>query len=329
MKVLLTGANGFVGSHVADLLAARNIPAAALLRPGSSRALLAGALPQLELRTGTLEDPAALDQALADITHVIHCAGATKARDEAGFLAVNATGTRHLVDAVNRRGPAIARLILVSSLAAAGPGTATHPRTEAAPPAPVSAYGRSKLAGEEVVRTGCQTGWTILRPPAVYGPRDAEFLRLFRAARNHLRPRFGGGHQQLSLVHVGDLAAVIVATLTLPAADRATFFVGSPEVVTARVLTEQVAAAVGTWSVPLPLPQATLWAACQWAELVSRITGRPDVLSARKYPELIAPGWVCAVGELTRRLGLACPTPLSAGLASTRDWYQRAGWLRP
>lgn len=329
MKVLLTGASGFVGSHVADLLVTRNIPAAALLRPRASRAFLAGALPRLEIRPGSLDDPSSLEQALADITHVIHCAGATKALDEAGFFAVNAAGTRHLVDAVNRRGPGIQRLILVSSLAAAGPGTAVRPRREADAPSPVSVYGRSKLAGEEVVRSGCRSSWTILRPPAVYGPRDAEFLRLFRAARNHLRPRFGGGRQELSLVHVADLAAVILDSLALPAAHQGTFFVGSPEIVTARSLAEQVSAAIGTWSIPLPLPRATLWAACHWAEFVSRVSRRPNVLSAQKYPELTTPGWVCSVEDLHRRLGLSCPTRLSAGLAATRDWYHRHDWLRP
>src|SRR6185436_17073358 len=100
-------------------------------------------------------------------------------------------------------------------------------------PKPVSDYGRSKLAAEREVRDGCQCDWTIIRPPAVYGPRDGEFLRLFKAVKSHLLPRFGGGRQQLTLVYAEDLAAVVALALTHPRASREIFFAGSPEVVTA------------------------------------------------------------------------------------------------
>lgn len=328
MKVLLTGASGFVGSHVADLLAARKIPAAALLRPRASRGFLAGALPRLEIRTGSLDEPASLDHALADITHVIHCAGATKALDREGFFAVNEGGTRRVVEAMNRRGGQIQRLVHISSLAAAGPATADRPRTEADTPAPVSDYGRSKLAAEQVVRERCGGDWTILRPPAVYGPRDGEFLRLFKAVRSHVRPRFGGGRQQLTMVYVEDLADVIVAALTHPQARREVFFAGGPEVVTAGELAAAVAAISDTWSVTLPLPNAVLWLACHWSGFAARVTQKANVLNAQKYAELSAPGWVCDVRKLPSRLGQSCPTTLSAGLEKTLSWYRNQGWLR-
>jgi len=328
MKVLLTGASGFVGSHVLDRLLERKIAVTVLLRPSSRRDLIAARLAAVEVCMGGIDEASSLDSALDGVTHIIHCAGATKALDREGFFDVNQGGTRRVVEAMNRRGGQIKRLVHISSLAAAGPATADRPRTEMDSPAPVSDYGHSKLAAEQVVREQCGGDWTIIRPPAVYGPRDGEFLRLFKAVRAHVRPRFGGGRQQLTLVYVEDLAEVIVTALTHPQARREIFFAGAAEVVTAGELTAAVAALSDTWSVPLPLPNTVLWLACQWSGFVSRITQKADVLNAQKYAELTAAGWVCDARKLSDRLGQGCPTRLAAGLEKTLSWYRNQGWLR-
>ena len=327
MKVLLTGANGFVGSHILDRLLELKLPTAILLRAHSDRSFITDHISKVEVRLGSMDHPSSLGATLDGITHVIHCAGATKALSEAGFFAVNQGGTRNLVEAINQRGTLIERLLLVSSLAAAGPGTKDHPRHEHNDPKPVSAYGRSKLAAEREVVESCQVDWTIIRPPAVYGPRDREFLRLFKAAKCHMLPRFGGGRQELSLVYVTDLAAAIVAALTHANASREIFFAGSPEVVTATELAQRIATELKVQALPLPLPKAMLWFACQWAELASKLTQKPNVLSAQKWPELKAPGWVCDVSKLRGEVGYDCRTSLATGLAKTRAWYEAEGWL--
>lgn len=348
MKILLTGTNGFVGSHVLDQLLVQNISTVVLLRPSSDRRFIAGHLGSgtgvspvptkkshgrdarattVEVRTGGIDQPATLDAALEGVTHVIHCAGATKALNAAGFFAVNHLGTRHLIEAVNRRGSQIQRFVHVSSLAAAGPATSERPKRESDLPAPVSDYGRSKLAAEREVIGRCKTDWAIIRPPAVYGPRDAEFLRLFKAVKSHVLPRFGGGRQQLTLVFVADLAAAIVTVLTHPQAGRKVFFAGSPEVVTAAELAQRIATESGGWTIPLPLPNAVLWLACQMAEMKSRLTKKADVLNAQKWAELKAPGWVCDVTRLREELGVECRTSLQDGVVQTRDWYRAQGWL--
>lgn len=327
MKVLLTGANGFVGSHILDRLLESQIPAVALLRPNSDRTFISGQLSKIEVRTANPSESSSLDAILKDVTHVIHCAGATKALNAASFFAINQGLTRDLVAAVNRRGTQIQRFVLISSLAAAGPATTEHPRGECDKPQPVSDYGRSKMAAEEEVINGCKTDWTIIRPPAVYGPRDREFLRVFKAVQSHFRPRFGGGRQPLTLVYVADLAEAIVAALTHPNASRETFFAGSAEVVSAAALTERVAVAAKTWTLPLPLPKAILWLACQWAELVTRMTRKPNVLSAQKWAELKAPGWVCDVSKLKNELSFECRTGLTEGIEKTLAWYKSQGWV--
>ena len=139
-----------------------------------------------------------------------------------------------------------------------GPARRERPAREDDPPQPVSEYGKSKLAGEHEVRNHCRAEYVILRPPAVYGPRDAEFLRLFRAVKNHLLPKPGGA-QALSMVFVRDLAEAVVTCLTHPAAAGKTYFVAAREVVTARAMAEEIAAQMKVWTLPLPLPTALLW----------------------------------------------------------------------
>jgi len=325
MKVLLTGANGFVGSHILDLLCARGIAAAVLLRPTADPRFIAAHRAAIDLRTGSIDDAGSVAAALPDITHVIHCAGCTKALRLSDFDRVNRAGTRHVVEAVSRPGSGVQRLVHVSSLAAAGPAGPGAPAREDDPPHPVSAYGRSKLAGEEEVRTACRAEHVILRPSAVYGPRDAEFLRMFRAIARHLRPR--PTRQPLSFAFVKDIAEVAVAALTHPAAAGRTYHVAASEVRTAREFADEVAAQLRTWTLPLPLPTAALAPFCWLQDGLSWITRRPSVLSRQKIAELRAPGWVCDASRLRQELGLVCGTALQPGIAQTLAWYRQEGWL--
>lgn len=167
----------------------------------------------------------------------------------------------------------------------------------------------------------------ILRPSAVYGPRDTDFLMLFKALQRHAFPSFGGGRQAISLVHVRDLAAAAVACLTHPAAAGRTYNVASPEALTVRELAEEIARQMNVWTLPLPLPVSFLWPACLAQEALSHLTGRPSILSRQKYGELRAPGWVCDTTRLRDELGFVATTALRTGIAETLEWYRREHWL--
>jgi len=326
LKILLTGASGFVGSHILDSLRRRGLDTALLLQPTSNRRFISPHLPDVEFRPGSIGEPDSLTQAMADITHVIHCAGVTKAIRATGFYEVNQAGTRNVVSAVNGQVGRVQRFVHISSLAAAGPAQRERPAREGDAPQPVSEYGKSKLAGELEVRNHCRAEYVILRPPAVYGPRDGEFLRLFRAVKNHLLPKPGGA-QALSMVFVKDLAEAVVTCLMHPAAAGKTYFVAAREVVTARAMAKEIAAQMEVWTLPLPLPAALLWPICLAQELASRLTGRPNVLSLQKFAELRAPGWVCDPMRFERETGCTCPTTLKKGIAETLSWYREHHWL--
>jgi nucleoside-diphosphate-sugar epimerase len=327
MKVLLTGASGLVGSHVLDHLLQKGVAPRLLLRANSSTRFLEQSLARAEVCRGAVDDPACLAVALQGITHVIHCAGATKALNREGYFQVNYAGTVNLLEAVRRHAPGLQRFVHISSLAASGPATATRPAREADAPCPLTDYGASKLAGEQAVRERCAAPYVIIRPPGVYGPRDGEFLKLFKAIGSHLLPRFGFGRQELSLVYAPDLAAAIVHCLEHPGAVGQTFNVAHPEVVSVRQLGDDAARLLNTWALPLALPNAALWPVCALQELVCRITRRPNVVNLQKYRELAAPGWVCEVSRLRERTGFAAPTGLGQGLAATLAWYRENQWL--
>jgi dihydroflavonol-4-reductase len=327
LKVLLTGANGFVGSHILDALRARGVATAILLRPSSSREFIEPHLPRVEVRLGAVSDPASLREAVRDVSHVIHCAGATKALRRADFWQVNHLGTRNVVAAVNERSGQIERVVHISSLAAAGPALPERPAREDDPPYPVSEYGRSKLAGEREMTEGCKAGVVVLRPPAVYGPRDREFLRLFRAVKHHFLPRFVGGVEALSLLYVTDLADAAVAALSAPAALGQTYFVSPLETASVQGMTRELARQMGVWTVSCPVPAPVLWPLCLAQEGWSRLTGKPAVLSLQKYAELTVPGWVCDGSKLERELGSMCATRWREGLAKTLAWYNDQHWL--
>jgi nucleoside-diphosphate-sugar epimerase len=326
LKVLLTGASGFVGSHILERLRARDIETVLLLRPASDLRFIQPHLPSVQVRHGSINDPASLQAALAGITDVIHCAGLTKARSSSEFLQGNQLGTRNVVAAVNAQSGRVRRLVHISSLAAIGPAGADNPAREEDPPHPVSDYGRSKLAGELEVRNQCRAEFVIIRPPAVYGPRDNAFLSLFQAVNRHVLPR-PSATQALSLVFVQDLAEGIVTCLEHPAAAGKAYFVAARQVVTGRDIANEIAAQINHWTVPLPLPATLLWPVCAFRELWSRLTRKVSLLNLQKFAELRASGWVCDPSRLARETGYECKTMLKDGVAQTLAWYRQNHWL--
>jgi dihydroflavonol-4-reductase len=315
----VTGATGFVGSHLALALLAQGHAVRALSRgrPG----LPAG----VETVAGTLDDEGALRRLVAGASVVHHVAGAIAALSEPEFLAVNREGTARVVAACAAEG--VPRLVLVSSLAVTGPCARGEAVDETTPPAPVTPYGRSKLAGERVVAEG-RVPYTIVRPPVVYGPRDRQLLRLFRIARTGVVPLLGDGGQELSLVHAADLARALVAAGSSEACVGRTYHAGHPRPVTQRELARAVARAVGREAPRLvALPGGAVRLALHALGTASLLTGRPSLLGPDKAPELLAPAWVCRSDALGRDAGWRAEIDHDRGLGDTARAYRADGWL--
>ncbi len=324
MRALVTGGTGFVGSHLIEALLGAGDTVTALVRnPGKAAGL---AERGVRLVQGDLGNSQALREATRDQDAIYHSAGLVAALDEATFLAINRDGTERLLRAAIEAGHP--RFLFISSLAAAGPSPRGGRRQGEEPPQPVSGYGRSKLAGESLVRAG-PLPWIVIRPPGVYGPRDSEFLRLFQAARYGLLPVFEGGSQELSLVFVRDLANALMMLARTDAAIGGTFYPSHPEVVTSAELARTIGRAMGKQVRLIPLPRFVARTALATSALAARLTGGTTLLTPDKGNELFAPAWTCDPTPLERVTGgrWRAEVDLKEGTRETAEWYQQAGWV--
>lgn len=368
MRVLLTGASGFVGHHTAWALSAAGHDLRLLARPSSDLSPFAE-LPH-ERVDAALDDadpaafaaafsavssgPAGADAAAPDsggIEAVVHVAGLTVASRARDFDRVNALGTAGLARAAAEAG--VSRFLYISSLAAQGPSRDGVPAHPDAPCKPITDYGRSKAAGEEaVLRTaGPQAGGMrvqILRPPAVYGPRDVALLPFFRMARRRFVTRVGDGRSRVSVIYGPDLGDAIAALLAQPLVQADAQPEAPPQSPPRsppegrprifhisdadgpydwRTLIETLAAVFGHRLVTVPVPAAGFAALARVGVAVARLRGARPLLDPSRVQEMRQDAWLSDNAVLTAATGWTPSTPLDQGLAETLRWYREQGWV--
>ena len=338
--VLVTGASGFIGRPLVAALTARGCRVRCLVRRTSSvRPLLrAGA----ELCFGDVTQPDALASAVGGADVVFHAAGLTKALRADDLWRVNGQGTWNVSRACAAQSqPPV--LVVVSSLAAAGPARPGAIRTESDAPAPVSNYGRSKRAGEVAAEVwASQVPTTIVRPGVVFGPANREMVDMFRTiatAGIHITPTYAP--PPLSMIYVDDLVQIL-----LLAAEKGTrirreggngrprfspqgyYFACISEYPTWAELGRMVAHSLGYRHVcVLNFVEPFIWMVAGINELICRLRGQPHPLSLDKIREAVAPSWASSPEAVQRDLGFVPPQSLRQRLQETVDWYLRHRWI--
>jgi UDP-glucose 4-epimerase len=300
--IAVTGATGFVGQAVLAEAVKRGQVVRALTRREQP------ARENIEWVCGDLGDHAALRRLVEGSRGVLHIAGVVNASDEAGFMTGNVAGTQNIVAAA--QAGSVKRFLAISSLAAREPG--------------ISTYGRSKRLAEEVVQVS-GLDWTILRPPAIYGPRDTEMFELFRAARRGVVPLPTRG--RLSLLHVDDLARLMLDAL--PGGEAVSGRIlepddGRPGGWSHHELAQAIGRSVGKRVWTPVLPSWLLHAAARTDRL---LRGRKAKLTPDRSRYMVHPDWVASE---ERPVPAALWEPAvegSQGLAETARWYREQGWF--
>jgi len=323
---VVTGASGFVGSHIVDALLARGARVRCLLRKSSSTRWLD--VSRVEIARVPLDHVETMAEALEGATWVVHAAGLTRARSAKEFHEANVGATERMLRAAMQAGSSLERFLLVSSQSVAGPaGPDGRPVTEGERPDPASAYGVSKLRAEELtLLLKDRLPVTVIRPPAVYGPRDTAILRVFAAVKRHVLPVLKKGGR-FTLVHAEDLARAVHLALVDPRAKGQVYFVGEPEITDYVEVGAAVSRALRSRAMIVSPPGFLLGAGAIAAEVFGALTGTAPLLTREKLSEIRAGDWICSSAKIRHELGWEPQLPLVEGIQRTADWYQKAGWV--
>ena len=322
MLILLTGGNGFIGSHLAEELTRRGHSLRLLLRRTSRTEFI----DQLtyERAEGDIRDAASLQAAVTGVDAVIHIAGLTSTVRESEYWDVNADATAALGKAA--AGAGVRRFVYLSSLAARGPGDSTRGPVISSP---VSAYGQSKREGEHALsELGHRLSLAIVRAPIVYGERDRAFLIFFKLLNAGWMPLMGDGSRRLSWIHVRDLARAQADAVEAEGQSGAVYTPSDGAVHTWRSLARALTEALGRRrALMLPVPPLVYAAAGAGCDLLGRRVGHPLLLSAEKALEARQQSWVSDNGSIMADLGWKPRIDTPTGLRQTVDWYREHRWV--
>jgi len=327
LKALVTGAGGFIGSYLVEALLQEGWEVRCLLRrPLSEYTWLNGL--DIEAVAGDVTCPETLSPAVKEVDTVFHLAGVTAARSEDGYVRVNAEGTRHLLQAVVQHNPELDRFLFVSSLAAAGPSRDGKRLTEEMPAQPISFYGKSKLKGEEIVwQYAAKVPVSIVRPPAVFGPREKDIFTYFQLARKGWRPVISGGPRYLSMIYVHDLVAGMMRIAQCEKALNRLYYLGNERDYSWEELGENIAAALGRKTRKLTVPISLVHVAAACSDVFAKLTRKATIFNLDKYKEMKATHWICDASLAAADAGFRPQWSLPDALVETARWYREQGWL--
>ncbi|MCI0532312.1 MAG: NAD-dependent epimerase/dehydratase family protein [candidate division Zixibacteria bacterium] len=323
---LVTGASGFLGSHLVEALVAGGHQVRALVRKTSRLEWLLDT--KVEYLFGDIGDKAGLKKVLVDYEYIFHAAGLITAKNPEQFFEANEKGTRNLLEtAVENRLP-LKRFVYISSLAASGPSLDGSPVRETDPCHPISIYGESKLAGERAIfEFADRFPVTALRPPAIYGPRDRQLLNLFKITKLGVMPILGEGDNRFTVIYIQDLVRGIIQASFSPQGAGQTYFLTDGEVYSWLSAGEILSQIQKKKFRPFAIPKSLLMLVATLADLIAGITGKGFYLTRRKVKELDYKIWVCDIEKAKSQLGYRPIFDFRRGAEETIKWYREKKWI--
>ncbi|MFQ5796769.1 MAG: NAD-dependent epimerase/dehydratase family protein, partial [Candidatus Bipolaricaulia bacterium] len=294
MRALVTGATGFVGSHLVEALVNKGYEVTCLVRKTSNLQWLEGL--SISRVYGDVTDKASLREAIRDVNIIFHFAALTIALTERDFDRVNHLGTKHLIEACLTQNPDCRRVLYCSSQAAAGPSRNGTPVTEEDEPNPISFYGKSKLKAERVILQHAERlPVTVIRPSSVYGPRDRDFYRYFRLINKGLmidQPVLGE-ERFLNLVYVKDLVEAAILAAESPNTLGRTYFITDGQIYAWSQMAAEIASALNRHPAQITVPLFWVKVAAWLAEGYGKLRGRPMLLNRQKVNDYYQSFFIC------------------------------------
>lgn len=326
MRVFLTGASGFIGSFLAESLLEKGYQVRCLVRTSSNLRWLADL--NVECFYGSLNDGDSLRRGIKDVDYIIHAAGLTRALSKEDYAKVNFRGSKNLIKTALESSPGLKRFVLVSSQAAAGPSSTLQPVTENSKPHPLTDYGKSKLLAENyTMQFKNELPLTIVRPPAVYGPRDKDTLQFFKAVKKGIIPQVDGKIKFLSIIYVKDLVDGIIRAMESEKAVGQTYFLANAEPYSWEEIARITLKILGKKGIRLNIPGFLIECVAVLSEGFSRLTLKASKINRQTVLDMKQDFWICSPRKAKADFNFEAKTPLSDGIRETLNWYRDNGWM--
>lgn len=327
MKAFVTGGTGFIGSHLVDSLNE-------LDQYDEVYCLVRDKEKWLEDKpyrkvTGDLHNLKALQDGLRDIDVLFHVAGKVSAPDLKQLNHTNVEGTENVVRVALKQG--VQKIVILSSLAAVGPSF-KRPVNEGDPLMPISMYGESKKSMELKIQELADenSSITIIRPPAVYGPREDQIFSFFKIASMGIAPKIkhnqAGTSQKISLVYVADLIQGILKAADNQHKGLETYFISSPRGYSWDEIQDAVSRSLGKRVISLSISSKLVRNIANVNEKVGSVFGRYPLLNKEKANEMTME-WICSIQKAEQELNYAPRFSLTEGIDQTLQWYKKHHWL--
>ena len=326
MKALVTGGSGFIGSHVVEKLYDRDLQVKCL----SKDPLFADELKSLniEILSGDLNSNLDWESLLSDVNIIYHIAGVTRVKSNKEYYEGNFIATKSLVQKCSTYCTSLKRFVYVSSLTAVGPSLDDKPVDESSVYHPVSEYGKSKMLAElEVLKFRNKIPITILRPSAVYGPRERDMYMYMKSIKRGVQMLIGFNKKYLNLIYVSDLADGIIDSSLSDTAENQIYFLGSEVSYPNEIIGETIAAILKKKSINLHIPHCMVYLICGVEEIIGKVFNKNVFLNIQKAREITQSKWTCSIEKAKSDFNFNPGVSLYDGFLNTFNWYKRMGWM--
>ncbi|MCX7797436.1 MAG: NAD(P)-dependent oxidoreductase [Melioribacter sp.] len=323
---VVTGASGFVGSHLVDYLLSKNHYVKCILRETSSLRWLKNK--PVEICYTGLFNKEKLKIVLTDADYVFHVAGVVKSKTIEGYFTGNVDTTKNILDSLCEINTKLKRVLIVSSQTACGPSLDGIPCTEETLEHPITTYGKSKLAEEKLAKSYMnKLPITIVRLPAVYGERDTEIYQIFKTYKMGIMPIVGFDDKKLNLSYVYDVVNGIYLAATSENSIGKLYFIASEQIYTWIDISKTIERAFGKKALIIRIPHLLVYTVAAFAELFAMFSSNAATFNLEKAKDFVQKNWICDVSKAKVELGYRQTVSLEEGLKRTINWYREMKWL--